>query len=122
MTTEAIAKICVNQTDAQIIKKYGLKLNSPTKVKSILEDLNKVVIESKVKMPQDYKNMSQWGNKFALAWFSTKSLNNDNVTPLSYLINYCVQTSTQGFDLMTQVAFMPSEFQIIFAKYLVRSK
>jgi hypothetical protein len=122
MTTEAIAKVYVNQTDAQIIKKYGLKLNSTTKVKSILEDLNKVVIESKVKMPQDYKGMSQWGNKFEIAWLSTKSLNKDNVTPLSYLINYCIETNTQGFDLMTQVAFMPSEFQIIFAKYLVRSK
>jgi len=122
MTTEAIARVCVNQTDAQIIKKYGLKLNSPTQVKSILEDLNKVVLESKVKVPQDYKRMSEWGNKFALAWFSTKSLNKDNVTSLSYLINYCIETSTQGFDLMTQVAFMPSEFQIIFAKYLVKRK
>ena len=122
MTTEAIAKVYVNQTDAEIIKKYGLKLNSTTKIKSVLQSLNEVVVRSKVEMPQDYKNMSQWGNNFELAWLSTKQLNKYNVTPLSYLINYCIETNTQGFDLMTQVAFMPSEFQIIFAKYLVRTK
>jgi hypothetical protein len=66
--------------------------------------------------------MVEWAKSFQTMYELTNSLNKVRVPELQYLINYSKETNTTGFNLMSQVAFMPLEFQKIFAKYFVRRK
>jgi hypothetical protein len=121
MTTQnAFAKVFNVKTDAELIKKHGLVNNSEKAINQILADLKLIFEKTKTDAPWAHKSMSEWGKQFASAWNLTKSLN--PVTPLHYLLNYCAETGTEGFELMSEVAFMPSDIQYIFAKHFLRKK
>jgi hypothetical protein len=123
MKTETLnAGIFENQTDSQLIRKYGLVNNSTDQVNSILKDLEIVRIKSKSDIPTEHDGMCEWGKMFENAWLTTQRFNTFKVSPLGYLINYAIQTNTSGIELMSNVAFMPKEFQIVFAKYFVKRK
>jgi hypothetical protein len=116
----ATAGIFRVKTDKQLIKEHSLATNSQSGIDEVLNNLNSLISDSKSECPKDYESMCEWGKSFSSSWNLTKALN--PVSPLMYLINYSIQTNTSGYELMTQVAFMPYEFQYTFAKHFIRRK
>jgi len=121
MTTQnAFGKVFTVKSDAELIKKNGLVINSEKDIIQVLTDLKGVLEKSKKDAPSAYKSMSEWGKQFGSMWNLTKSLN--PVTPLHYLLTYSIETQTSGFELMSHVSFMPSEIQYVFAKHFITKK
>jgi hypothetical protein len=121
-TQTPFAKVFVNETESNLVRKYKLQKNSEESINEMVLDFKKVRELSRIQSPKEYQSMVEWANSFQTMYELTNSLNKSKVSELHYLINYSKETNTTGFNLMSQVAFMPLEFQKIFAKYFVRRK
>lgn len=116
-TINGLAGIFTVESDEQIIKKNGLRNNSEKFVQDFVKDLSKVKELARIRIPQEYKEMTEWSNRFLAMYNLTQKMN--SVSPLLYFVNYCKETNSNGDQLMSQACFLPKQFQIIFAKHFV---